>query len=69
MKIEIGSLIRCPSPSGGFRVWKVIGVFHGGESQESVLELETIDQIQNTEGRVLVPVDLMSSATEGYEQK
>lgn len=55
-------LIRVPAYSGGFRVWRVTGVFLGGESQEDVIELETLDRTRNTQGRLLVPVELLNAS-------
>lgn len=57
-----GDIIRCPAHSGGFRVWRVIGVFLGGEKQEDVIEVETLDRIRNTEGRMCVPAELLEAA-------
>jgi len=51
-----------PANSGGFRVWRVIGVFLGGENQESVIELETLDRTKNTEGRMCVPQELLNAS-------
>ena len=57
-----GDVIRCAANAGGFRVWRVTGVYLGGEKQEGVVELETLDWKANTQGRVLVPVDLLDAA-------
>lgn len=57
-----GDVIRCPAHSGGFRVWRVTGVYLGGEKQEGVIELETLDWKANTQGRMCVPVDLLDAA-------
>lgn len=57
-----GNIIRCRAYGGGFRVWRVTGVFLGGTSQESVVELETLDRDRNTEGRMCVPTDLLDAA-------
>lgn len=59
---EPGDLIRVPAYSGGFRVWRVVGVFLGGEHQESVIEIETLDRTKNTEGRMCVPEELLNAA-------
>lgn len=48
-------------------MWRVVGVFLGGESQESVVEIETLDRIKNTEGRMCVPQELLD-ATLGAER-
>lgn len=60
--LDPGSLIRVRAHTGGFRVWKVIGVFHGGTHQESVVELETLDLERPTEGRMCVPIELLQAA-------
>ena len=52
---EVNDIIRVPANSGGWRVWRVIGVFLGGEHQESVVEIETLDRSKNTQGRMCVP--------------
>jgi hypothetical protein len=57
-----GRIIRCRAHSGGFRVWRVAGVYLGATQQESVIELETLDQERNTEGKMLVPVELLEAA-------
>lgn len=59
---KVDDLIRVPAHSGGFRVWRVIGVFLGGEHQESVIEIETLDRHRNTEGRMCIPVELLDAA-------
>ena len=59
---NVGAIIRVPANGGGFRVWRVIGVWLGGENQESVIELETLDRERNTQGRVCVPVDFVDAA-------
>jgi hypothetical protein len=58
----VGELIRVAARSGGFRVWRVTGVFLGGEKQESVVELETLDRARNTQGRMCVPEELLDAA-------
>ena len=58
----VGAIIRVPAPGGGFRVWRVIGIFLGGDDQEGVVELETLDRKPNTQGRVCVPVDFVDAA-------
>ncbi len=57
-----GEIIRTRAHSGGFRVWRVIGICLGGENQESVIELETLDRTRNTEGRMCVPCELLEAA-------
>lgn len=58
---RVGEVFRLPSFSGGFRVWTVVGVFLGGENQEDVVELETVDRTKNTQGRLIVPVEILAS--------
>lgn len=62
---KVDDIIRAPAFRGGFRVWRVIGVFLGGENQEGVIELETLDLIRNTQGRMCVPVELLESSLGG----
>lgn len=59
---KVDDIIRVPAYSGGFRVWRVIGIFLGGEEQESVIELETLDRLKNTEGRMCVPEELLNAS-------
>lgn len=59
---KVGDIIRAQAHSGGYRVWRVIGVFLGATHQESVVELETLDRTKNTEGRIIVPVEMMDNA-------
>lgn len=59
---SVGDVIRAPAYSGGFRVWRVIAVCLGGTDQESVVELETLDRVRSTEGRMCVPVELLEAA-------
>jgi len=56
---RVGDIIRCRAYSGGYRVWRVVGVFLGGEKQESVVELETLDRLHNTQGRMCIPYELL----------
>lgn len=58
---KVGDIVRLPSHSGCHRVWRVIGIFLGGLNQESVIELETLDRMTNTEGRMCVPVEILES--------
>lgn len=58
----VGDIIRVPAHSGGFRVWRITGVFLGGEHQESVVELKTLDRARNTEGRMIVPCELLEAS-------
>lgn len=59
---NVGDVIRVPADGGGFRVWRVIGCFLGGEHQEDVIEVETLDRIRNTEGRMCVPRELLNAS-------
>jgi len=63
-----GDIIRTRAHSGGFRVWRVNGVFLGATSQESVIELETLDRERNTEGRMCVPVELLDAAIGAFSE-
>jgi hypothetical protein len=62
----VGEIIRVAAHGGGFRVWRVTGVFLGIERQEAVVELETLDRIASTEGRMCVPVELLDGAFGAY---
>ncbi len=59
---SVGDVIRLPANNGGFRVWQVVGIFHGGENQEDVIELATLDRKPNTQGAVRVPYELLNAA-------
>ena len=61
---KVDDIIRVPAYSGGFRVWRVVGVFLGDTSQEHVIEIETLDKIENTQGRMCVPVELLDALIE-----
>ena len=58
----VGDVIRAPAFDGGFRVWRVFAIKLGGENQESVIEIETLDRTQSTEGRMCVPVELLEAS-------
>jgi hypothetical protein len=58
---KTGDIIRVPAYGGGYRVWRVSAVLLGGTSQESVIELETLDRIASEEGRLLVPIEILES--------
>jgi hypothetical protein len=62
MNVSVGETFRLRAYSGGFRVWKVIGVYLGGNNQESVVELETLDRLPCTEGRMCVPIEILDAA-------
>ena len=59
---SVGDVIRVPADGGGFRVWRVIGNFLGGEHQEDVIEVETLDRKRNTEGRMCIPRELLNAS-------
>lgn len=54
MVFKVGDIIRIKN-SAGYRVWRVVGNYLGGENQEDVIEIETLDLIANTQGRMCVP--------------
>ena len=58
----VGDIVTMPAKRGGNRVWRVIGVFLGGDNQEDVIELETLDLQPCTQGRMCVPRDLLGSS-------
>lgn len=58
----VNEVIRVRAHSGGWRVWRVVGIFLGGENQEDVIELETLDRDRCTEGRMCVPKELLEAA-------
>lgn len=58
---SVDEIVRVPAVGGGYRVWRVTGVFLGGECQEDVIELETLDRTPNTQGRMCVPRELLNS--------
>ena len=60
-----GDVIRCAANAGGFRVWRVTGVYLGGEKQEGAGALGTLELQVDTQGRVWVPVDLLDAAIGG----
>lgn len=59
---KVDELIRVRADGGGWRVWRVIGVFLGATNQEDVIELETLDRDRNTEGRMCVPRELLNAS-------
>ena len=59
---KVNELIRVRADGGGWRVWRVIGVFLGATDQEDVIELETLDRDTNTEGRMCVPRELLNAS-------
>jgi len=58
----VDELIRVRADNGGWRVWRVVGVFLGATNQEDVIELETLDRDRNTEGRMCVPRELLNAS-------
>lgn len=58
----VDEVIRVRADGGGWRVWRVIGVFLGATHQEDVIELETLDRDRNTQGRMLVPRELLNAS-------
>lgn len=62
MNFTPGDVIRVTAHGGGYRVWRVLGVFLGATHQEGVIELETLDRIENTQGRMCVPHELLEAA-------
>ena len=62
MNWDCNDVIRVPAPNGGFRVWRVIGVFPGGNGQESVVEIESLDRTKCTEGRMCIPHVLLDAS-------
>lgn len=60
---SVGDIVRLEQSGGGaIRVWRVAGVFLGGTLQEDVVELETLDRWPATEGRLLVPAEILTAA-------
>lgn len=60
---SVGDIVRLEQSGGGtIRVWRVVGVFLGGTLQEDVVELETLDRWPATEGRLLVPNEILTAA-------
>lgn len=62
---SVDDVVRLPAVSGGYRVWIVVGVHLGGENQESVIELKTLDRLANTQGRLLVPEAVLNCCRNG----
>jgi len=58
----VDEVIRVRADGGGWRVWRVIAVCLGGTHQEDVIELETLDRDRNTQGRILVPRELLNAS-------
>lgn len=60
--MKVGDIIRLRTSGFGYHVWRVVGEYLGGMGQESVVEIETLDRTPNTEGRMLVPVEILRLA-------
>mgnify|MGYP006898284215 CR=1 FL=1 len=62
---QVGDTIRMPHyptmPQGSFRVWKIMGMFHGSMEQESVCCLRPIDILNSTEGECIVPIIMLET--------
>ena len=56
-ELAVGAIVRRRSKNG-YRVWQVTGVFLGGENQEDVVELVSLDKELNTQGPMLVPREI-----------
>lgn len=59
----VDDLLRVRADSGGWRVWRVIGVWLGATNQEDVIEIETLDREVNTQGRMLIPRELLNATS------
>ena len=55
----VDDLIRIKAHRGGYRVWRVTHVQLGGEAQESLVGLETLDMLVNGLGPINIPVELL----------
>jgi hypothetical protein len=60
MKYKVNDLIRIKCSTGGYRVWKVVGVVLGAEDQEDHYELFPLDtergnNIQGIVSNSLIP--------------
>ena len=64
-----GDVIRVPAFSGGFRVWQVESVELGGENQESVVGIRTLDRhpADFDVPRMYVPVEILEHLTQAGE--
>lgn len=60
-RVNIGDIIRYKTSISGYRVWQVTAIHLGGEYQESVVEIETLDRLKNTQGRMLVPIQILEA--------
>lgn len=64
-KYTVGDTIRMhhyPTvPWGSFRVWKIIGMFHGATMQESVCRLRPLDIRDSTEGDCIIPIIMLET--------
>lgn len=64
MKLEPGKVIRVEQANGTWRVWRVAAVLLGGENQENVVELETMDLKESAHSPLFVPLALIESGAE-----
>ena len=63
MNVNVGDVYRMPAFGMGSRVWKVDGVFLGGEGQESAVGLRPLDREEPGDtGRLLVPLEILTAA-------
>ena len=66
MDFNVNDIFRLPAYGGGFRVWVVVGVFLGAESQESIIEIRVLDKNPATKSDepvcLHVPVAIMEQA-------
>lgn len=63
--MNVGDIVRVPAGVGGFRVWRIAGIYLGALYQEGVVELETLDYMPNTQGLMFVPVALVAPLLKG----
>ena len=61
ISIDVGDTFRTKAFMGAFRVWKVVGVYYGGENQESVIEMVTLDRL-DSDKTIMVPVEILWAA-------
>jgi len=63
MQVKVGDVYRLPAYNGGYRAWKVDGVFLGGVGQESGVGLRPLDRAEPGDtGRLLVPLEILDAA-------
>lgn len=61
-ELRVDDVIVLPYTSRRSFVWIVTGLYFGGLSQESVIELRPLDRAESTEGLAVVPYDLLRCA-------